>query len=127
MKLERWLVYCVGGWGEGDLHDSHTDEDLPGGKVELINGVLEPVDEDVVGQGEGAGQGDGVVGADIERIPDACCRSATSGLSCISRAPNRRQSTGTHVSESMRIISPSRMSPAANVLPPYLSSMVSRA
>src|SRR5271154_1085965 len=28
------------------------------------------------------------------RMPEACCRRATSGLSCISRAPKRRQSSG---------------------------------
>ena len=67
---ERLLTQSVPqhGVGEGreDVEDdSHTDEDLPGCDVELIDGGGEPPDDQVVGQCEWDGGGDGVVCADI--------------------------------------------------------------
>ena len=51
--------------GENVEDDGHADEDLPRRQVELVDVVLEPADEEVVGEDEGDGRGDGVVGPDI--------------------------------------------------------------
>jgi hypothetical protein len=55
---------------EGDSHDGHADEDLPGGKVKLINGVLEPANKQVVDERQRYGGCHSIVCANVAEDGD---------------------------------------------------------